>query len=195
MKIGTYSIEEYLHLIRSFHGSMAPGLIIGGFMVDLAQQNLPKGEFYDALCETRVCLPDAVQILTPCTIGNGWLKIFDTGRFALTMYEKSSGEGVRVYMDTEKLKAWPQIDSWYFKRVPKREQDSEALLNEIRKAATSILSLQHVFVKPELLEKKRLGPTAVCPSCGEAYPLRDGESCLACQGRSPYAEERRATAP
>jgi formylmethanofuran dehydrogenase subunit E len=187
MQIGTYSLEEYLHLIKSFHGSMAPGLIIGGFMVDLAQQNLPEGEFFDALCETRVCLPDAVQILTPCTIGNGWMKIFDTGRFALTMYEKSTGEGVRVYMDTEKLKAWPQIDSWYFKRVPKREQDFEALLKEIREAATSILSTQRVFVKPEFLEKKRLGPTAVCPSCGEAYPLRDGGSCLACQGRSPYA--------
>lgn len=187
MQIGTYSLEEYLHLIKSFHGSMAPGLIIGGFMVDMAQQNLPEGEFYDALCETRVCLPDAVQILTPCTIGNGWMKIFDTGRFALTMYDKSTGEGVRVYMDTQKLKAWPQIDSWYFKRVPKREQDSEALLKEIREAATSILSMQRVFVKPELMEKKRLGPTTVCPSCGEAYPLRDGESCLACQGRSPYA--------
>jgi formylmethanofuran dehydrogenase subunit E len=191
MKIGTYSYEEYLHLIKSFHGSLAPGLIIGGFMVDLALQNLPEGEFYDALCETRVCLPDAVQILTPCTIGNGWMKIFDTGRFALTLYEKSGGEGVRVYLDTEKLKPWTQIDSWYFKRKPKREQDLEALLREIREASSSILSHERVFVKPEHLQKRRLGPTAVCPSCGEAYPLRDGESCVACQGRSPYVTERR----
>jgi formylmethanofuran dehydrogenase subunit E len=186
LQIGTYSLEEYLHLIKSFHGNLAPGLIIGGFMVDLAQQNLPEGEFYDALCETQVCLPDAVQILTPCTIGNGWLKIVDTGRFALTLYEKSTGEGVRVYMDTDKLKAWAEIDAWYFKRKTKKEQDLDVLLNEIREAATSILSLQRVFVKPELLAKRRLGPTAVCPTCGEAYPLRDGASCLACQGRSPY---------
>ncbi len=195
MQIGTYSLEEYLHLIKSFHGSMAPGLIIGGFMVDLAQQNLPEGEFFDTLCETQVCLPDAVQILTPCTIGNGWLKIFDTGRFALTMYEKSTGEGVRVYMDTEKLKAWTEIDAWYFKRKSKKEQDLDVLLGEIKQAATSILSLQRVFVKQELLSKRRLGPTAVCPSCGEAYPLRDGESCLACQGRSPYTDERRNATP
>ena len=75
MNICTYSYEEYLHLVKSFHGNLAPGLIIGGFIVDLAMKNLPEGEFFDAVCETPVCLPDAVQILTPCTIGNGWLSI------------------------------------------------------------------------------------------------------------------------
>ncbi len=44
-------------------------------MVDLALKNLPKGEFFDALCETPACLPDAVQLLTPCTVSNGWLKV------------------------------------------------------------------------------------------------------------------------
>lgn len=103
MNICTYSFEEYLHLVKSFHGHLAPGLIIGGFMVDLAMKNLPEGEFFDAVCETPVCLPDAVQVLTPCTIGNGWLSIVHFGRFAVTLYEKYTGAGVRVYLDTEKL--------------------------------------------------------------------------------------------
>jgi len=68
MKIGTYSYKEYIHLVKSFHGNLAPGLIIGGFMVDLAMKNLPPGEFYDAICETTVCLPDSIQLLTPCTV-------------------------------------------------------------------------------------------------------------------------------
>ena len=55
--------------------------------MDTALKNLPKGEFFDAICETAVCLPDAVQLLTPCTIGNGCMKIFDTGRVAVTLYE------------------------------------------------------------------------------------------------------------
>ena len=92
MNICTYTYEEYLHLVKSFHGSLAPGLIIGGFIVDLALKHLPEGELFDALCETPVCLPDAVQILTPCTIGNGWLTVFDIGRFAVTMYEKKGGQ-------------------------------------------------------------------------------------------------------
>jgi formylmethanofuran dehydrogenase subunit E len=189
MKIGSYSYEEYVHLVKSFHGSLAPGLVIGGFIVDTALKNLPEGKFFDAICETSVCLPDAVQLLTPCTIGNGWMKIIDTGRFAVTLYEKESGVGVRVYLDSQKLKAWPDFNAWYFKLKPKKEQDFKMLMAQIREAGASVLSLQRVRVRPEITAKRRLGPTAVCPSCGEAYPLRDGSSCLACQGQMLYIND------
>jgi formylmethanofuran dehydrogenase subunit E len=116
MNICTYSFEEYLHLVKSFHGHLALGLIIGGFMVDLAMKYLPEGEFFDAVCETPVCLPEAVQILTPCTIGNGWLSIVNFGRFAVTLYEKYTDAGVRVYLDTEKLNNWPEVRDWYLKK-------------------------------------------------------------------------------
>ena len=53
MNIGTYTIEDYMSLIKSFHGNAAPGLIIGGFMVDLAQKHLPEGILFDAICETQ----------------------------------------------------------------------------------------------------------------------------------------------
>ncbi|MCX5827960.1 MAG: FmdE family protein [Deltaproteobacteria bacterium] len=188
MKIAAYSYDEYVHLVKSFHGSLAPGLVIGGFIVDLALKNLPEGEFFDAICETSVCLPDAVQLLTPCTIGNGWLKVFDLGRFAVTLYEKEKGKGIRVYLDTEKLKSWPEFNAWYFKLKPKKEQDFELLMSQIKEAGPSVLSTQPVCVKPEHTVKRRMGPTAVCPSCGEAYPLRDGTPCLGCQGRAPYVE-------
>lgn len=186
MKIAAYSYDEYVHLVKSFHGSLAPGLIIGGFIVDLALKNLPEGEFFDAICETSVCLPDAVQLLTPCTIGNGWLKIFDVGRFAVTLYEKEKGTGIRVYLDSEKLKPWPEFNAWYFKLKKKKEQDFELLMNQIKDAGPSVLSMQPVRVKPELTVKRSLGPTTACPACGESYPLRDGASCLSCQGRTPY---------
>src|SRR5512145_1834730 len=90
------SISEYMRMVEEFHGHLAPGLIIGGFMVDLALKNRPDCEFYDVICETSTCLPDAIQMLTPCTYGNGWLKIVDTGRFALTVFDKYNGNGTRV---------------------------------------------------------------------------------------------------
>ncbi len=90
-----HTYNEYIDMIKSFHGYVAPGLVLGGFMVDLAYQNCPQGEFFDTLCETRACLPDAIQLLTPCTVGNGWLRIIDLGKFALTLFEKYHGEGVR----------------------------------------------------------------------------------------------------
>ena len=187
MNICTYSYEEYLHLVKSFHGNLAPGLIIGGFIIDLAMKNLPEGEFFDAVCETPVCLPDAVQILTPCTIGNGWLSIVNFGRFAVTLYEKYSGKGVRVFLDTKKLDAWPEVRDWYLKKKKKQEQDPEVLMAQIKEAGHQLLGIQRVQVAPEKVRRKKMGPIGVCPVCGEAYPLKDGDRCRPCSGDTPYS--------
>jgi formylmethanofuran dehydrogenase subunit E len=187
MNICTYSYEEYIHLVKSFHGTLAPGLLIGGFIVDLAMKHLPEGEFFDAVCETPVCLPDAVQILTPCTIGNGWLSVLPFGKFAITLYEKYSGRGVRVFLDTEKLNAWPEIRDWYLKKKKKNEQDSDLLFAQIKEAGYGLLSVQQVQVSPEKVRRKKMGPVGVCPVCGEAYPTRDGDQCRSCQGDTPYS--------
>ncbi len=186
MNIGTYSYEEYVQLVTSFHGSLAPGLLIGGFMVDYALKNLPEGEFFDSICETQSCLPDAVQLLTPCTIGNGWLKVFDFGKFAITLYEKNSGEGVRVYLDKDKLKNWSEVNSWFFKMKPKKEQDSDLLIGQIKEAGHSIFSLQKVKVEPDQLTREKAGPSSVCPVCGESYPSKHGDKCRNCAEESPY---------
>ncbi len=188
MNICTYSYEEYIHLVKSFHGTLAPGLLIGGFIVDLAMKNLPEGELFDAVCETPVCLPDAVQILTPCTIGNGWLSIVNFGRYAVTLYEKYSGKGVRVYLDTEKLNRWPEVRDWYLKKKKKDQQDAEALFAQIKEAGHGLLSVQKVQVEPERVRRKKMGPVGICPVCNEAYPLKDGEKCLNCQGETPYSD-------
>ncbi|TAL30374.1 MAG: tRNA CCA-pyrophosphorylase [Spirochaetes bacterium] len=186
MNIGTYSYEEYVHLVTSFHGSPAPGLLIGGFIVDLALKNLPEGEFFDAICETPVCLPDSVQLLTPCTIGNGWLKILDFGRFAVTLYEKKSGAGIRVFLDVEKLKNWPEVYTWFMKLKSKREQDYDLLVSQIKQAGHDLLGMQKVKVEPAKLQRDRMGPVSVCPACGEAYPVNHGAVCKNCAGESPY---------
>jgi len=187
VNICQYSYEEYLNMVKSFHGNLAPGLVIGGFMVDLAMKNLPEGEFFDAICETPVCLPDAVQLLTPCTIGNGWLSIIPFGRFAITFYEKYTGAGVRVFLDMEKLNHWPEVRDWYLKKKKKSEQDKDLLFAQIKEAGHALLGVQKVQVDPEKVRRKKTGPVGFCPVCGEAYPLRDGDSCRNCQGETPYS--------
>ena len=186
MYIGKYSYEEYVRLVESFHGNLAPGLLIGGFMGDMALKNLPEGEFFDAISETEVCLPDSIQLLTPCTIGNGWVKIMDFGKFAITMYDKRSGEGVRVYLDPEKLKNWPEVNSWFLKLKSKKEQDGDLLFGQIKEAGHGLLSMQRVKVDPGKLARVKGGPSAICVDCGEAYPVKHGEKCRSCAGQSPY---------
>jgi formylmethanofuran dehydrogenase subunit E len=185
-KICTYTIEEFEDKVRAFHGFVAPGIIIGGFMVDLAYRHLPVGGLYDAISETAKCLPDAIQLLTPCTIGNGWLRITESGRYALIMYHKRDGEGVRVYVDAKKLDRWPVIKSWFFRLEPKEEQSTPSLLEDIKSAGVDICSYQKVKVNLPLPSAKGKLGFAVCPQCGEGYPSVDGSVCLGCQGKMPY---------
>ena len=131
-------------------------------------RHLPDKQLYNALCETPKCLPDAVQLLTPCTIGNGWLAIINLGRYALSMYEKSTGIGVRVFIDPARLDKWPEIKGWFFKTKSKKEQDFGLLLKEIGEAAGDICGVRAIEVPVSLLEKNHRGTFAVCPVCGES---------------------------
>lgn len=199
MNIGPHTFDEFVSIVEKFHGFAAPGVLIGGFMVDLALRNLPEGEFFDAVSETPKCLPDSIQLLTPNTIGNGWLKIVNFGRYALSLYEKYNGAGVRVFLDPKKLEKWPEINTWFFKLKPKKEQDSQVLQDQIRDAGFSIYSLHSVQLQPQFIITKSRGGFTVCPLCREAYPRADGGICRACQGESPYMEtgspEKETAAP
>ena len=183
-----HTYDEYIEMVRAFHSHIAPGMVFGGFMVDLAYRNLPQGEYFDAICETPTCLPDAIQILTPCTVGNGWLKVINLGRFALSLFEKYTGNGVRVYVDSQKLDDWPEVKTFFFKLKPKKEQDFEVLIGEIKLAHTSIFGVQKVMVNMESIKSHHRDVFAICSLCGEGYPEDDGEVCLGCQGEAPYLQ-------
>ena len=188
-QITSYTFEEYLNLIQSFHGHVAPGLIMGGMMVDLALKKLPPNILFDAVCETYNCLPDAIQLLTPCTVGNGWLTILDFGRFALTLFDKYNGQGVRVSIDPEKIEDWPEIKGWFFKYTPKKEQNTQQLFEDIRTAGPNIYKTKQVIMLPDFLKKRSIGQISMCSVCNEPYPIKHGTICRSCQGNSPYMNE------
>jgi formylmethanofuran dehydrogenase subunit E len=182
MNIRQYTFEEFLERAREFHGYPAPGIAVGGFMVDLAYRHLPKEGLFKALCETPKCLPDAIQLLTPCTTGNGRLTVINVGRYALALYDKESGEGVRVFVDAAKLEALPELKSWFFKLKPKNEQDSDLLIAQIGEGGSSICGVQKVMVADRFLTRRRRSGIALCPKCHESYPVDDGAVCLVCSG-------------
>jgi len=186
MKTQPFDIEKYIYVVQSFHGYTAPGVIIGGFMVNLVKRNLPEGTLFNAICETTVCLADAIQLLTPCTVGNGWIKIINLGRFALSLYDKDKGNGFRVFLDPKKLENWSEIKDWFFKIKPKAEQNMELLMAQIKEAGATLCGIHPIQIRPELLKKEKRGEIVMCPCCQEAYPAKDGEVCRGCQGQSPY---------
>ncbi len=186
MDICGLSFEEYLKKIEKFHGATAPGLVIGGFMVSIAKEYFDDERSFYAFAESGQCLPDALQLLTPCTWGNKRLKVLDLGRYAIVLYDKNEGSGVRVYVDTAALDKWKNIKEWYFKLAPKDEQDLDALLGEMKAAGRDLYGIQKVKVDDKYLGKKKMGPTAVCPVCGEAYPASHGSLCRGCREPLPY---------
>ena len=179
------SLEVFLKEIEDFHGWKAPGLVLGGFMVDWAQELIGPDVEADAIVESRHCLPDAIQLFTPCTIGNGWLKVLDWDKFALSLYDRRKLIGYRVWLDLSKAQIFPNFYNWYMRKVPKRDLPLEVLLETILDARRSILS-SHAISVTRFYERKKKGNIGVCPGCGEAYPASQGSQCRACQGDGYY---------
>ncbi len=187
MNIGPYTFEEFKAKAAAFHGYPAPGLLIGGYMVELARRQLPEGTLFDAVVETSKCLPDAVQILTPCTVGNGWVRVLNLGRYALALYDKYTGVGVRVWLDLEKMAPYDEIRSWFLKLKKKADQDTDLLFAQIEAAGDTLCSLRPIRMDERARGHKSMGRVGVCPICAEAYPGNDGAICRGCQGEAPYA--------
>jgi len=188
MNIGNNTFEEFKVKAAAFHGYPAPGLLIGGYMVELARRQLPEGTLFDAVVETAKCLPDAVQILTPCTVGNGWMRVLNLGRYALAMFDKHTGVGVRVWLDVEKMAHTPEIRSWFLKLKKKADQDTDRLFREIEEAGETLCSMAPVQMDDRALGHKSMRRVGMCPICVEAYPMDDGAICRGCQGEAPYAQ-------
>ncbi|MBA4392264.1 MAG: tRNA CCA-pyrophosphorylase [Desulfobacca sp.] len=186
IQIGSYSFTEFVDEVKKFHGFPAPGVILGGIMVDFALHHMPPDSLFNVLSETNKCLPDAVQLLTPCTIGNGWLSIRNFGRFALAFYDKDTGKGIRVVLNPLQIDAWPDIKDWYYKLKAKEEVDADLLLASIQKGGDSLCQFREIQVLPDLLKKRKRGRRIICPQCLEAYPDNGQGLCLACKGESPY---------
>jgi len=179
------STRDFIQAIEAFHGFAAPGLVIGGLMVDWALERIGAGVESDAIVETYHCLPDAVQIFTPCTIGNGWLKVLDWDKFAMTIYDRWRLSGYRVWLDLGKTAAYPTIYGWYMRTIPKEELPKEEVNSTILKAGRKILNLLPVDVVQQY-ERNKKGEIGICPKCREAYPLKQGTACLACKGKGYY---------
>ena len=129
------------------------------------------------------------SFLLRATIGNGWIKIINLGRYAVTLYDKHTGEGVRVSVCPEKLDKYEAFKTWLYKLKPKFEQDTPQLQRDIAIAGASVCTIECVKVKPSAMKKRSKGGIADCPICHEPYPVPHGAICRGCQGESPYEKE------
>ncbi len=178
------AVQEWVKKIVRFHGRKAPGAIIAAYMVDLAQELLPENHGrLNAIAESRVCLADAIQIMTGLTLGNKYLWVKDSGRWALTLYERETGMGFRVAIDPKRIHAQkhPVLEGFFrgtrtYEITPRSIQ--QQIVNreflELKREIFAAWKVQvHLPVKPPLYALK------LCPACGEYHrPTPDFPLCL-----------------
>ncbi len=177
-----HTVQWYFNRGAEFHGYLSPGLVVGIFMVDLAKELLGLHNNIDAVVETRACIPDAIQLMTSCTYGNGWMRIKDWGKMALTLYSKEKREGIRVFVDSDKIRKYPLVYQWYSKSG---NVDKEEVVKRLMDIKRDILSWQRVRVTQL---KKVKGAPIGCTCCGETHPADNGELCKRCSGSDDYYE-------
>ena len=184
-------LQQRILELSVFHTYAAPGIIIGAFMVDYALELLgtDPGQKLYGVCETPKCLPDALQVIARCTIGNNRLRIVPIGKFAITVNassEKETAEAVRVFVDLIKIKQYPVLDLWY-SNSPDYDKHTmgDRLRDEIFSAGRNILSFEKVRVE---VRPKKKWKSVTCPGCGETVPdylVVDGR-CGACGSMKYY---------
>ncbi|MFC1893724.1 FmdE family protein [Chloroflexota bacterium] len=176
-------LQPYFELGAKFHGYLSPGLTLGIIMVDLAQELLGPRYLVDAIVETKACLPDAIQLMTPCSYGNGWMQVKNWGKVALTLYDKYQLDGIRISVNLEKSRKYPLIEQWLM-RIG--NVNKEEVTGEIMRVGRRILSWQRVRVDPDRKIKK--APLRICSVCGEAHPAIEGDLCTRCSRKENYYE-------
>ncbi|ODS35938.1 MAG: hypothetical protein A7316_10540 [Candidatus Altiarchaeales archaeon WOR_SM1_86-2] len=182
-------LKKDVEKAADFHGDCPPGIPIGVYMVDYALELLGDYKKLKCVAETPRCLTNAVQVMTSCTLGNPYFKLIDYGKYAFTLYDRETGEGVRVYLDVKKLdrENYPLVSAWFLRdKSPMSKLDKKKVTQEfLTKAGRDILSYQKV--KVNLPPKDKLYHSKLCKVCGESFISKDDEVCAACDGRGYYA--------
>lgn len=184
--VGPLDMDEFLRRAEEFHGHVSPGVVLGGCMAQAAWEALGDTPYLNAVVETVVCLPDAVMLLTGCTLGNGFLKVLDWGKFALTLYDRVSLEGRRAWVDPAAVAGHPLVDGWFIRRPGAPQVDKERVVAQLLEVGPGLVRVTPVRLNASLKDEEKV-PTMACPGCGETFPTRFGGLCPACQGQAYYS--------
>lgn len=197
----TLSNEEFMSLVEkvwAFHTRRAPGIPIAVEMVNRAMEKLGNPQKLCAIAETRTCLPDAIQFITGCTVGNGDLKVIkEIGRYALSLYDrKNNGKGIRIFVDLNKIDKDKMPETYKFYRReradavkaggPERKASNKIVVDEFLANGRDIFSMEEIVVTD--IEKPPLNNCCICKECGESFTMENGESCICpvCSGTLAY---------
>ncbi|MGC8932811.1 MAG: FmdE family protein [Candidatus Methanodesulfokora sp.] len=200
--------EALVEKAKEFHGHICPFLVLGLRASEIAMQKLgltkageveTVGEEILAIVECNNCFTDGVQVATGCTLGNNSLIYMDVGKNAVTLVKRGEWRGVRVYIDSEKLrnKYFKKEATELFEKVVVKRQGTSEDYERLRKMwaenGWSMTNVPEEMFKIEEVETAEIERAPIlesvkCEKCGELVMktrirVVDGKAvCLSCLG-------------
>lgn len=202
-------LTDLLKKAREFHGHLCPYLVLGlrATMIAMSKLEIGKadveetiGEEILAVVEVNNCFADGVQVASGCTLGNNSLVYIDAGKNAVTIVKRRSWEGIRIYIDSERLreKYFPKEAVELFEKVVIRREGDAKDIDRVHKLWTDLaykmleipedeFKVEWVKVKP--LERAPIFKNVRCSRCGElvmetrAIYINGETLCPACAGK------------
>lgn len=175
----------------NFHKKPSPGTVIGVYLVNYAKKALGKTSgLINAVVETVPCLSDPVAVLTGCTTGNKYLWLRESGRYAVSLYDRDSKKGVRASIDHNKLNPsqTPLLEIFFTNRRKfegDRQERQKKVILEFLSLDFSIFKIEDIEVN--LPSKPPLKDNLYCESCTEYFKtLNQADTCPECSGLDTY---------
>jgi len=211
--INNRDLKGLLRVAKEFHGHICPYVALGIKVSVVAMEELNvsrlslEGSIHEkilAMVECNNCFTDGVQITTGCTLGNNSLIYSDMGKNALTLVKRSSWEGIRIYIDSERLRTnyFPEKASELYEKVVVKRNGNPQEIGTLSKLweetgyrilelSREELKIEHVRVTP--IEQAPIFEDVRCSSCNELVMktkivyIKKMPYCLECAEKKHYA--------
>lgn len=163
-----------------YHGHKCMGLLMGYRAAKYAMKLLNEKKDIDedivAVVENSSCFVDAVSVITGCTFGKGNLIFKDYGKMALSIISRRTGKGIRVYLDSNKIKRDEEFTDIMNKvlegKASKEELKKFNKMKKEREKNFMKLKDEEIFIvkdyNGEIPPKARIYKNIICDKCGES---------------------------
>lgn len=179
--------EALVERARELHGHICPFVVLGLRASEIAMKKLgllkadgaeTVNEGVIAIIECNNCFADGVQVATGCTLGNNSLIYLDVGKNAVTLVKRGEWKGVRVYVDSDRLKSKyfaGEATELFEKVIVKRQgtlEDHQKLQKMWDEIGRSMMNLPEDMFKVEEvkvaeIEQAPIFESVRCDGCGE----------------------------
>jgi formylmethanofuran dehydrogenase subunit E len=185
--------EEDIEFAIKLHGHLSPGVALGMRMVEIAYKYLgtnKRGKGITGVAETRMCIPDALQVMAGTTPGNKNLIVLDYGKLALSVILYEERVGYRVSLRKDASETSHSLKKFMYKLGRLGHDEEEKLANTLLKLDERYFDVKKIRITIPLADEKT--PIAECQICHELQPEKyvvaeNGRIiCMVCKGDSYF---------